>query len=294
MSPRTAISLLLALASTILTNLAYSREHDAAAKLPALSMRRPAHSLALLLADRSWMSGFMLESGGFALYAAALGLGTLALVQSVAAGGIGVLAFVSARAAHRALRGVELAGVVVSILGLLALGVSLAGGSLQGREGSTTVLLIWLGATALLAGALVCIGPRVLGKAIANGVAGGLMFSIGDISTKLVTQGGARVGFLVTLVLGYTLGTALLQAGYQAGEALTVAGVATLLTNALPIAAGMTVFGESAPAGVLGALRVLAFIAVIVGAVMLSRPRSSRAGGSGQVGEATVGEPAGA
>ena len=110
MSLRTAISLLLALASTILTNLAYSREHDAAAKLPALSMRRPAHSLMLLLADRSWMSGFMLESGGFALYAVALGLGSLALVQSVAAGGIGVLAFVSARAAHRALRGVDSEG----------------------------------------------------------------------------------------------------------------------------------------------------------------------------------------
>jgi hypothetical protein len=294
MSLRTAISLLLALASTILTNLAYSREHDAAAKLPVLSMRRPVHSVRLLLADRSWMSGFMLESGGFALYAVALGLGSLALVQSVGAGGIGVLAFVSARAAHRALRGVELGGVVVSGFGLLALGVSLVGGSVQGREGSITVLLIWLGATALLAGALVYAGPRIVGKAIANGVAGGLMFSIGDISTKLVTQGGARVGFLVTLVLGYTLGTALLQAGYQAGEALTVAGLATLVTNALPIAAGMAVFGESAPAGALGVLRVSAFVAVITGAVMLARPRSRPAGGSGRVGEATVGEPAGA
>ncbi|HTZ64918.1 MAG TPA: hypothetical protein VMB51_12510 [Solirubrobacteraceae bacterium] len=294
MGLRTAISLLLALVSTILTNLAYSRQHDAAAKLPALSMRRPAQSLRLLLADRSWMSGFMLECSGFALYALALGLGSLALVQSVAAGGIGVLAFVSARAAHRALRGVELAGVVVSVLGLLALGVSLAGGSIQGREGSIAVLLVWLGATASLAGLLVWIGPRMLGKAIANGIAGGLMFSIGDISTKLVTQGGVRVGFLVTLVVGYTLGTALLQAGYQAGAALTVAGVATLLTNALPIAAGMAVFGESAPAGALGVLRVFAFVAVIVGAVLLSRPQPSRARGSGQVGEATVGEPAGA
>jgi hypothetical protein len=35
------------------------------------------------------------------------------------------------------------------------------------------------------------------------------------------------------LIVGYTLGTALLQIGYQAGGALTVAGLATLLTNAL-------------------------------------------------------------
>jgi len=104
-------------------------------------------------------------------------------------------------------------------------------------------------------------------------VAGGLLFSIGDVSTKLVTQGGERVGFLLTLIVGYTLGTALLQVGYQAGGALTVAGIATLLTNALPIAAGAVVLDEPVPSGVLGGLRVLAFVAVIAGAVLLARPQ---------------------
>src|SRR5499427_780322 len=98
---QTAIALLLALASTTLTNIAYLREHDAAAKLPVLSMRRPLHSAHALLGDRSWMLGFAMESGGFLFYAAALALASLALVQSVAAGGIGVLAFASARLGHR-------------------------------------------------------------------------------------------------------------------------------------------------------------------------------------------------
>jgi len=40
----------LALCSTTLTSLAYLREHDAAAAMPALSMRRPLHSLHVLLA----------------------------------------------------------------------------------------------------------------------------------------------------------------------------------------------------------------------------------------------------
>src|SRR5919108_6532800 len=97
MSAKTAIALVLALASTTLTNLAYLREHDAAAALPCLSLRRPLRSARLLLTDRSWMVGFAMEAGGFLLYAVALALGSLALVQSVAAGGIGVLAFVSAR-----------------------------------------------------------------------------------------------------------------------------------------------------------------------------------------------------
>jgi hypothetical protein len=108
--------------------------------------------------------------------------------------------------------------------------------------------------------------------AIVDGLAGGLFFSIGDVSTKVATQGGARVGFVVTLVIGYTVGTALLQVGYQAGGALTVAGLATLLTNALPIAAGTIVLDEPVPGGALGGVRVLAFAAVTVGAVLLARP----------------------
>jgi hypothetical protein len=110
------------------------------------------------------------------------------------------------------------------------------------------------------------------GAAVANGLAGGLFFSIGDISTKLATQGGVRIAFLVTLVAGYTLGTALLQIGYQAGAALTVAGLATLLTNALPIAAGTLVLDEPVPHGALGAVRAVAFAAVVGGAVLLSHP----------------------
>ena len=236
MSVGTAVGLVLALASTTLTNLAYLREHDAAAELPVLSMRRPVHSARLLLEDRSWLLGFAMESAGFLLYAAALSLASLALVQSVAAGGIGILAFAAARLAHRQLSRRELSGVVLSVVGLVALAVSLAGGSGQGSGGATGPILIWLGATAGAAALVLVLGRRTLGVAVSNGVAGGLFFSLGDISTKLVTQGGARVGFLLTLVLGYTLGTALLQVGYQAGGALTVAGIATLLTNALPIA----------------------------------------------------------
>jgi hypothetical protein len=128
----TAVALFLALAATGLTNVAYLREHDAAAALPALSLRRPLHSIEALLTDRSWLLGFALESGGFALYVGALALAPLTLVQSVSAGGIGILAYASARLSRRRLSRHELAGVLLSMLGLLALAVSLAGGSGEG------------------------------------------------------------------------------------------------------------------------------------------------------------------
>src|SRR6266576_3378487 len=276
MSISTAVAIVLALLSTTLTNLAYLREHQAAAALPVLSMRRPVHSVQLLLGDRSWLLGFAMESTGFLLYAAALALASLSLVQSINAGGIGVLAYVSAQMSRRHLSGRERSGVIVSVLGLLALAVSLIGGS-GGGHGSTAAILLWLGASGAVALLVLLLGRAFLGLAVAAGVAGGLFFAIGDISTKLVTQGGARIGFLLTLVLGYTLGTVLLQLGYQAGGALTVAGLATLLTNALPIAAGTIVLAEPVPSGVYGGLRILAFAAVTAGGVLLASPQDQAA-----------------
>jgi hypothetical protein len=272
MSTQTGIALVLALAATTLTNVAYLREHEAAAALPTLSLRRPLHSSQVLLTDRSWLVGFALESGGFALYVVALALAPLTLVQSVSAGGIGILAFASARMSRRRLGRHELAGVLVSMLGLLALAVSLAGGSGEGTGGSTAEILLWLGATGGAAVAALALGRRFGALAVAEGIAGGLFFSIGDISVKVATQGGARAAFAIGVIAGYALGTAFLQLGYQKGGALTVAGLATLLTNALPIAAGTVALGEPVPSGAFGGVRILAFAAVTLGAILLARP----------------------
>src|SRR6266542_939723 len=247
--------------------------------MPALSLRRPLHSAQALLTDRSWLvgfalesGGFALESGGFALYVAALALAPLTLVQSVSAGGIGILAFASARLSRRRLGRHEQAGVFVSMLGLLALAVSLAGGSGEGTGGSTVEILLWLAATAGAAVVALALGRRFGALSVAEGVAGGLLFSIGDISVKVATQGGARAAFAIGVIVGYSLGTGFLQLGYQKGGALTVAGLATLLTNALPIAAGTVVLGEPVPSGVFGGVRVVAFAAVTLGAILLARP----------------------
>jgi hypothetical protein len=271
----TAIALPLALAATILTNVAYLIEHDAASGLPKLSLRRPVGSAKLLVENRSWLKGFALESAGFGLYVVAVALASLALVQSVGAGGIGVLAVAAARVRGQPLTRRETWGASLAGLGLFALGISLIGGSESGGSGSTAAILLWLGASAAAAAIVIGLGRAGANRAATAGIAGGICFSIGDVSTKAATQGGLRVLFAITIVVGYALGTGLLQIGYQSGGALTVAGIATLLTNAIPIAAGTIVFDEPIPAGVYGGLRIFAFAAVTIGAFLLARPRSS-------------------
>ena len=62
-----------------------------------------------------------------------------------------------------------------------------------------------------------------------------------------------------------------LQLSFQRGTTLATAGVSTLLTNILPILAGLIIFAEHLPGGVPGILRRLGFTSAILGAAMLAR-----------------------
>jgi hypothetical protein len=170
--------------------------------------------------------------------------------------------------------------------GLLALGVSLIGGGTTDGAGSTAPIVVWLVATCALGVAAIGLRRRI-GTGVAYATSAGLFFSVGDIATKVATQGGTRALFALGLIVGYTLGTSLLQLGYQNGSALTIAGIATLLTNALPIAAGTVLLHEDVPDGVLGAARVLAYVAVIVGAILLARPEAQSASAAARVSAAS-------
>ena len=73
------------------------------------------------------------------------------------------------------------------------------------------------------------------------------------------------------MIVCYALGTSVLQGAFQHGDALTGAGLATLATNAVPIAAGFVVFGEQLPGGARGVLQLVAFASLVGSAVLLAR-----------------------
>jgi len=273
MSHHLTIAILLTFVSAVAINWAWLREHDAAAALPPLSVRRPRESIKTLAGDRHWLTGFGAETAGFLCYVAALALAPLALVQSLSAGGIGILAFLSSRVAGVKLARRELLGVVVAITGLVFLAISLAGATGEGEEGAWGGIIIWVIASAALAAAAIRYGSRLLGAAAAHGVAAGILLAAGDVVTKAVVSGGARVLFIPAMILAYSFGTIVLQLGFQKGAALTTAGVATLFTNALPIIAGTTLYDEPFPNGELGVLRGIAFALLIAGGALLSRPK---------------------
>jgi drug/metabolite transporter (DMT)-like permease len=267
------IGLVLAFASALVTNTAYSLEHDAAAALPPLSPRRPVQSVKLLLGDRRWLAAFAAESAGWLMFVAALRLAPLALVQSVAASGVAVLAFAMARGHPSRLARREQLAVVLAVAGLVLLALSLVGTTPSDETPPVIGVIIWLAACG--AGAvLLIVMPSSIARAAAIGLAAGLLFADGDMSAKLIGYGGLWLTALATLIVAYGVGTSLLQWAYQRGDVLTAAGMATLATNAIPIAAGFVLFGETLPRGGPAVLQVAAFACLVVSAVALGRQQS--------------------
>jgi hypothetical protein len=214
------------------------------------------------------MKAFAAETTGWLMYVAALRLAPLALVQAVTASGVAVLAFATARGHPSRLARRERIAVVLALVGLLALGLSLLGKESGDQHPPAIGIIIWLTVCGMIAFVVIVRPPR-FGRAATLGLAAGLLFADGDVSAKLIGYGGLWLLALIPLVIAYGVGTSVLQTAYQRGDALTAAGMATLVTNAVPIVAGFVLFAERLPSGGLAVLQILAFGSLVLSAIEL-------------------------
>jgi S-formylglutathione hydrolase FrmB len=270
--------LVLALASAAALNWGYYAQHGAAAALPPLSVRHPLRSLGALFGNRRWLAGFWTGIGGWVLYVVALTLAPLSLVQACAAGGLAILAALAGVRSRR-----ERLAVATSVAGLVLLAVSLAGTVTGSQHANLRDAAIWMVASAVVA-ALAASPATAAGL----GTAAGILYAAGDVGTKAAVSGGFHIWFVPALLACHGLAFVALQFAFQRGSALTSAGLATLWTNALPIVAGMLVFSEPLPGGALGVARIAAFVAVVVGAALLTRPGETATVARVAAGGATV------
>ena len=271
MTASLAGGLLLALISASVINWGYLAMHQAASRLPPLSLRHPIRSLLALFTVPRWLLGFLAGIVGWVFYVVALWLAPLSLVQAASAGGIGVLALLVARTTHVPLSRRELSGVVVAMAGLVLLGLSLHGHTDAGNAGSAKAIGLWIALSFVAAGLVAGPGSRLLAAGAGLGAASGIMYAAGDVATKAAVFGGWRFAFVPVLLACHGTGFVALQFGFQRGGALATAGVSTVLTNALPIVAGTVLYSEGIPSGAAGVARIAAFAAVVVGAALLAK-----------------------
>ena len=234
------------LASACALNWGWVAQHGAARRrCPRSRSRRPLVSLRLLFRHRRWLVGFSVGIGGWALYVAALALAPLSLVQAVSAGGIGILAAARPARLERALARREWVAVGISLSGLVLLGASLAGGSDSGRTSATAGGSRPGSALAQLAAGP--LAPLIVGGA-GLGLARRVLYAAGDLATKAAVGGAlarARPGGAGRARARLRLPAARLPARRRARHG----GDSTLLTNALPIAAGSRCSTSACPPG---------------------------------------------
>ncbi len=260
--------LALSFLSALVVSWAYTREHAAATVMPDVSVRHPLRSARQLVGARDWMIGFTAESGGWLVYLMALKLAPLALVQAVNASGVGVLALIMTGGRPSRLSTRERWAVTASVLGLVLLAVSLVGAAPSEAGPPAIGAVIWLGSMLVAAGLLVAASPRFAHAAVLGGAAG-LLFAGGDTSAKMMVQGGSWLLVAVPLVVFYGLGSIQLQSAFQHGNVLISAGMANLVTNAVPILAGILLLRQSMPHGIQLVTEVLAFATILLGAMLL-------------------------
>lgn len=270
-----AAGLILALLSAGALNWGYVTQHTSASALPPLSLRRPIASLLLLFRDRRWVVGLLVGIAGWVLYVAALALASLSLVQAASAGGLPLLALLARRHGADLSRRQWLA-VGAAAAGLFLLAVSLTHGGAGSAHARAADVAVWIVVSAAAAAAAATADSTLLAGGAGLGIAAGVLYASGDIATKAAVSGVARLPFVAVLLLAHGAAFVCLQLGFQRGGALATAGPATLLTNSLPIVAGLALFGDHLPGGPLGVARVAAFAAVVVGAALLAADVSAQ------------------
>jgi len=264
---RLFFGVLLAVVSACALNWGFFVQHGVAASLPPLSVRRPLRSLRALFTSGRWLLGYAVGIGGWGLYIVALSLAPLSIVQAASGGGIGVLAFLVFRARRERPSRREGVGVAAAMAGLALLGVSLIHQSSSPHPVPALGAALWIGLSLIAVGALM-FGVR---SGAAFGAGAGLLYASGDIATKAAFASAHHLEFIVALLACHGLGFVALQRGFQLGDALQTAGLSTMLTNSVPIAAGIAIFHDGMPVGVLGIVRGAAFGLVLFAAVVLAR-----------------------
>ncbi|HKI19559.1 MAG TPA: hypothetical protein VKA15_16860 [Isosphaeraceae bacterium] len=279
--------LLLAFVSAVTLNWGFFVQHRASNTLERLSMRHPWTALRLLFTNTRWVLGYVVGLGGWGLYIAALLFAPISLVQAVSAGGIGLLAIFVWRVARVRFSRREQAAIGASITGLVFLCISFAAGVPRPVVAGTHTVIIWISVMLLGAGLAWRPGSRLMRPGAGLGVAAGLCYAAGDVSTKGAVS-GIGLFLIPVLVVCHLLGFVALQLAFQRGSALATAGLSTLLNNAIPITAGVVAFHERLPSGPFGVARATGFVLVVLGAALLARPEQPAVEATGGGSDAPV------
>jgi hypothetical protein len=277
------LGIALALGCALTTNLGFLYKHRGACAAPSVDFLHPLRSAKQLFSSRLFALGMLVACGSWLFHIGAMALAPLSVVQVVLAGGIVLLAIMAERAYGACVGGRQWAGLGMTALGLIMLGISLP--VVHGAHSRYSVPGMIAFETVLIGvGTLLIIGPRIGAPREHHGVmlgaASGILFGVSDVSIKALTGmlGAHGLLGLASPYLAVTVAASVLAffasaKSLQDGDAVPVIAVTSTAANVSGILGGLVVFGDPFPTSTVGiAFQVVAFALVIVAAWFTPAP----------------------
>jgi multidrug transporter EmrE-like cation transporter len=277
------LGILLALACALATNVGFLFKHRGACAAPAVDIRRPVRTARCLFRSRLFAIGMAVATGAWVFHVGAMAMAPLSVVQAVLAGGVVLLAIMAERMFGLRISRRQWAGIGLTAVGLILLGVSLP--SVHGAHSRFSVPgMIVFETVLLLAGSLLIIGPRIGAPkehhGFMLGAAAGILFGVSDIAIKAISgmvgshglEGLLSPWSLLTVAASVAAFYASAK-GLQDGQAVPVIAVTGTAANVAGIVGGIIVFGDPLSGHPLTLLaECLAFVLVVFAAWLTPAP----------------------
>lgn len=272
---------LITLAATLFIQLGYFLWKLSAEGQPKIGGEPVWTVLKALVTDWRWMLGFFATSLGWVLFVQATALGDISLVQPLMSAGDLLLVIMAVVFLKERLVRLEWAGVLMTVLGAVALAWNVEDSQVTSFDGQRLVVL--LGFTIAAGVALLFANRRSNRPEVMLALVVGLCFGAGSILTKAMTVAYSGPGktvmtwsilidpLLLAVVLANVLGLVLLQAAFQRGRAAVIVPLQLAMANAITVLAGVVIFAEH-----ITPLRGLGILLIVGGTVLLHlKPSSS-------------------
>ena len=288
------IAALLAIAAALMIGVGDVLEQQSA----QLVTDKPVGTLALfgrLLRDRRWWTGTLVAGAGFGLQAAALGMGSVVLVQALLVTSLLFALVINAKVNHRRItrwQGIWAALLAAAVAVVVTVGNPQAGNP-RGSFRTWVVVAVVMG-TALI---LCAIGARVFSgsvRALLLGLMSGSLWGLFSVLTKgVMDQLGRGIPTLLRMPELYVwavlaiAATVLEQSAFRAGPLTASLPAVTISEPIVGSVLGVTVLGETLQTNNVGLIALAASVAVMIAATVALA--HSQASGESDIARADAG-----
>ena len=277
-----AQSLALGLVASLLLAFGLMMMKIRASALPIARGRGTPGAVMAWIRDPLWIGGLAVQAAGYALYVVALAGAPVSMMAVAMQGGIAMFVVLAVVFLGERARLLEWLGIGAFVVAALMLAGSLDAGAVQARPNVGALAIASVAAVAITLALLVA--PAVRRNGAATAIASGIALGFAGLYTKPLADRLAAapdLAVLATVLLAspYTYlaivanvaGLVMLQNSFAMGRGIIAMPLSSAISNVIPIAGGIAVFGERLPGDPLAAaMRAGAFALTIAASAALA------------------------